>query len=82
MPLAIKMPDGSTIADGDWHGIDDVMRASHGHGVNRMSGVLVAVDDNLNEFTERCDYSWLWPNQCAHCLGHVPDWETEPKRGE
>lgn len=19
---------------------------------------------------ERCDYSWLWPEQCAHCLGH------------
>ncbi|TCC19975.1 hypothetical protein [Kribbella sindirgiensis] len=23
---------------------------------------------------ERCDYSWLWPNECAHCLGHqLPD---------
>ncbi len=23
---------------------------------------------------ERCDYSWLWPTECAHCLGHeLPD---------
>lgn len=28
---------------------------------------------------ERCDYSWLWPEECAHCLGHEPDWE-EPRR--
>jgi hypothetical protein len=27
----------------------------------------------------RCDYSWLWESQCAHCLGHVADWE-EPRR--
>lgn len=20
---------------------------------------------------ERCDESWLWPEQCAHCLGHT-----------
>ena len=29
---------------------------------------------------ERCDYSWLWPSECAHCLGHVPDWEEPKKR--
>jgi len=28
---------------------------------------------------EPCDYSWLAPSECAHCLGHVPDWD-EPKR--
>lgn len=71
--LAIELPDGKVIADGDWHNIDDVMRASHGHGVNRMPGILIEVNP------ERCDYSWLFTSQCAHCLGHEPDWETKTK---
>ena len=102
MPLAIEMPDGSLIADGDWERMDDVMRAAHGHGVNRMPGKLVEVDaqfrvlqDAIIETTRamenfamrvkhvpeegRCEFSDLFWSQCAHCLGHEPDWETKPK---
>lgn len=68
MALGILMPTGEVIADGDWLNIDDVMRASHGHGANRMPGILVSL-------AERCEYSWLYEDQCAHCLGHEPDWE-------
>lgn len=78
MPLAIELPDGSLIADGDWNRMDDVMRASHGHGVNVMPGRLIQVDENLQRY-ERCDYSWLYENECAHCQGHVADWEITPK---
>ena len=28
---------------------------------------------------DRCDFSDLFVTQCAHCLGHEPDWETKPK---
>lgn len=28
---------------------------------------------------DRCEYSDLFPRECAHCLGHEPDWETKPK---
>ena len=110
MPLAIETEDGSIIADGDWHRMDDVMRAAHGHGRNRVRGTLIEVDDNLQKvgvaliamqdkinktvvsmlamteamgttppIEERCWYSELFPSQCAHCLGHVPDWEDAPK---
>jgi hypothetical protein len=102
MPLAIELDDGSIIADGDWHRMDDVMRASHGHGVNRMPGKLIEVNENLQklrdaviettgkmeefaeamriaEIEDRCDYSDLFPSQCAHCQGHVADWEITPK---
>lgn len=28
---------------------------------------------------ERCEFSDLFVTQCAHCMGHEPDWETKPK---
>lgn len=28
---------------------------------------------------ERCDHTDLLIAQCAHCQGHVPDWEIKPK---
>lgn len=34
----------------------------------------------ITPLEERCDYSWLWPSECAHCLGHEPDWEEPKKR--
>lgn len=27
----------------------------------------------------RCDFSYLLPSQCAHCNGHVADWEMKRK---
>lgn len=32
------------------------------------------------DMEERCLFSELFPSECAHCLGHVPDWdEAKPK---
>lgn len=107
MTVGILMEDGEVITDPTWFGEDDVMRSSHGHGTNRVSGKLIelkpsilAMQAAINKMAvdlaavtaipvkllieeERCeDYSWLYLSQCAHCLGHVADWESEPKRGE
>jgi hypothetical protein len=37
----ITDPDGHLITDPDWHTVADVIRGSHGFGVERMSGELV-----------------------------------------
>jgi hypothetical protein len=45
MTYAIRLPDGQLITDPEWHTPADVMRAAHGHGVARMPGELVSLDD-------------------------------------
>ncbi|CAI9417265.1 hypothetical protein [Nocardioides sp. T2.26MG-1] len=45
MTYAIRLDDGRLITDPEWHTPGDVMRAAHGHGVDRMPGVLVRLDD-------------------------------------
>jgi hypothetical protein len=28
---------------------------------------------------EACEHTWLKKSQCAHCLGHVGDWEEKER---
>lgn len=41
MTYAILLPDGHLITDPNWHTVADVMRGSHGFGVERMPGELI-----------------------------------------
>lgn len=43
---------------------------------------VIAILEEANRIEERCDFSDLLKDQCAHCKGHVADWELEPKRPE
>lgn len=52
-----------------------------------MSGVFIRAKRRKPHFeaqsetviVERCDFSDLYQDQCAHCLGIVADWEIKPK---
>lgn len=92
MTLAILTETGEVITDPEWHTMSDVMRGAHGMNIRRVTGQLIelgaaasAAAESLNTFVmlpigeERCEYSWLFESQCAHCLGHVADWEEVRK---
>ena len=59
------------------------LNAAHAAFVNMtraMSGIAeVMLRFHIPVVEERCDYSWLFTTQCAHCLGHTADWEVSRK---
>lgn len=49
--------------------------------INRTAATLAQLGMAIGgtPIEDRCDYSDLFVSQCAHCLGHVPDWEEKKK---
>lgn len=67
MRYGIKMPGGRLITDEEWISPADVMRSSHGHGVDKMPGTLVQLPDctaPLPVYTDgsswQGDGGWAW----------------------
>lgn len=42
----IRLPDGVLVTDPEWRSVGDVMRSGHGHGITRVKGDLVELDDD------------------------------------
>lgn len=42
----IRLPGGHLVTDPEWRSVGDVMRSGHGHGITRVKGDLVELDDD------------------------------------